>query len=201
MCMFCRSLFVLLYFFFLPLCCLFFFVIRILITPLVSFGHCVVCSSSIYGFWLPLWYLLAIVLSVLLRYTDSDYPFGIFWPLCCLFFFDIWILITPLVSFGHCVVCSSSIYGFWLPLWYLLTIVLFVLLRYMDSDYPFGIFWPLCCLFFFDIRILITSLWYLQTLFPTKVSYTYPTYHPGWTQLLAYDNQFPFLIRHPPYYS
>jgi len=23
-----------------------------------SFGHCVVCSSSIYGFWLPLWYLL-----------------------------------------------------------------------------------------------------------------------------------------------
>ena len=35
MCMFCRSLFVL---------CTF------------SFGHCVVCSS-IYGFWLPLWYL------------------------------------------------------------------------------------------------------------------------------------------------
>jgi len=24
--------------------------------------------------------------------------------------------------------------------------------------------WPLCCLFFFDIRILITSLWYLQIL-------------------------------------
>ena len=24
-------------------------------------------------------------------------------------------------------------------------------------------FWPLCCLFFFDIRILITSHWYLQT--------------------------------------
>ena len=35
-CMFCRSLFVLLYFFFWPLCCLFFFDIRILITPLVS---------------------------------------------------------------------------------------------------------------------------------------------------------------------
>ena len=33
--------------------------------------------------------LLAIVLSVLLRYTDSDYPFGIL---------DIRILITPLVS-------------------------------------------------------------------------------------------------------
>ena len=25
-------------------------------------------------------------------------------------------------------------------------------------------FWPLCCLFFFDMRILVTSLWYLQTL-------------------------------------
>jgi len=36
MCMFCRSLFVLLYLFFWPLCCLFFFDIRILITPLVS---------------------------------------------------------------------------------------------------------------------------------------------------------------------
>jgi hypothetical protein len=89
-------------FFFWSLCCLFFFNIRILITPLVSsnFGHCVVCSS-IYRFWLPLWYLqtLAIVLSVLLQYTDSDYPFGIFklWPLCCLFF-NIQFLIIPLVS-------------------------------------------------------------------------------------------------------
>ena len=136
-----------------PLCCLFFLDIQILITPLVSFGHCVVCSL-IYRFWLPLWYLLAIVLSVL-WYTDSDYPFGIFWPLCCLFF-DIQILITPLVSFGHCVVCSL-IYKFWLPLWYLLAIVLSVLLRYTDSDYSFGIFWPLCCLFF-DIQILITPL-------------------------------------------
>ena len=36
MCMFCRSLFVLLYFFLWPLCCLFFFDLRILITPLVS---------------------------------------------------------------------------------------------------------------------------------------------------------------------
>jgi hypothetical protein len=83
-----------------------------------SFGHCVVCPL-IYGFWLPLWYLLAIVLSVLLWFMDSDYPFGIFWPLCCLSFFDLQILITPLVSFGHCVVCPSLIYRFWLPLWYL----------------------------------------------------------------------------------
>ena len=34
-CIFCRSLFVLLYFFFWPLCCLFFFDTRIMIAPLV----------------------------------------------------------------------------------------------------------------------------------------------------------------------
>ena len=30
-------------------------------------------------------------------------------------------------SFGRCAVCSSSIYGFWLPLWYLQTLLLFYL--------------------------------------------------------------------------
>jgi hypothetical protein len=33
------------------------FVDRCLSFCIVSFGHCVVCSSLIYGFWLPLWYL------------------------------------------------------------------------------------------------------------------------------------------------
>jgi hypothetical protein len=44
-----------------------------------------------------------------------DYPFVIFRALCCLFFFNLCILITPLLSLGHCVVCSSLIYVFWLP--------------------------------------------------------------------------------------
>ena len=104
-----------------PLCCLS-VSLRLLITTLVSFGHCVVCPS-VYGFWLPLWYLLAIVLSVR-QFTASDYHFGIFWPLCCLSV-SLRLLITTLVSFGHCVVCPS-VYGFWLPLWYLLAIVLSV---------------------------------------------------------------------------
>ena len=141
-----------------PLCCLTVSDLQILVTSLLSFGHCVVCSSLIYWFWLPLWYLLAIVLSDLFRFTDSDYLFGIFWPLCCLTFFDLQILITHLVSFGHCVVCSSLIYWFWLPLWYLLAIVFYVLLRFTDPDYSFGIFWPLYCLSFFDLQSLITSL-------------------------------------------
>jgi hypothetical protein len=38
-----------------------------------SFGHCIVCPSSIYGFWLPLWYLQTILLTctqILLNYFD-----------------------------------------------------------------------------------------------------------------------------------
>ena len=100
-----------------------------------SFGHCIVCPPS------------------------SGYPFGIFWSLYCLSFFDIRFLITLMVSFGHCVVCHSSTYGFWLPLWYHLTIVLSVLLRHTASNYSFHIIWPLCCLSFFDTRFLVT-LWY-----------------------------------------
>ena len=141
-----------------PLCCLFYFDSRILITPLVSCGHCVVCSTLIHGFWLSLWYIMAIVLSVLLWFTDSDFPFGILWPLCCLFYFNSWILIIPLVSCGHCVFCSTLIHGFWLSLWYLVAIVLSVLLWFTDCNYPFGILWPLCCLFYFDSRILIIPL-------------------------------------------
>jgi hypothetical protein len=132
-------------FFLWPLYCLS-FDLRLLITPLVSFGHCIACPST-YGFWLPLWYLVAIVLPVL-RLTASDYPFGILWPLCCLSFY-LRLLITSLVSFGRCVACPST-YGFRLPLWYMLAIVLPVL-RLTASDYPFGIFKRLLKLAFIDI--------------------------------------------------
>ena len=141
-----------------PLCCLSFFDLLLLIASLVSFGHCVVCPSSTYSFLLPLWYLLVIVLSVLLRLTPSYCLFGIFWSLCCLSFFDLLLLIASLVSFGHCVVCPSSTYSFLLPLWYLLAIVLSVLLRLTPSYCFFGIFWPLCCLSFFYLLLLIVSL-------------------------------------------
>ena len=33
-------------------------------------------------------------------------------------------------SFAHCVVCSSSTYGFWLPLWYLQTLLI---VKYMKD--------------------------------------------------------------------
>ena len=38
-----------------------------------SFGHCVFCSSSIYGFWLPIWYLPALLL--LLYFYDLYFCF------------------------------------------------------------------------------------------------------------------------------
>jgi hypothetical protein len=125
-----------------PLCSLS-FKLRLLITHLLSCGHCVLCPSS-YEFWLPICYLVSIVFSVL-QDTASDYPFAILWPLCSLSF-KIRLLITHLVSCGHCVLCPSR-YSFWLPIWYLVTIV-FSVLQDTASDYPFGILWPLCSLSF-----------------------------------------------------
>jgi hypothetical protein len=70
---FCWSLFVLLSF--CPLHCLS-FDLQLLITSLASFVLCIV-YPSIYSFWLPLWHLVSIALSILL-FTASDYLFGIF---------------------------------------------------------------------------------------------------------------------------
>ena len=161
--------------------------LRFLITPLVSCSHCIVCPSSIYDFWLPLWYLVAIVLSVLPRFciichssiydfwlplwylvaivlsalprfTTSDYPLGILRPLYCLSFLNLPLLITPLVSCGHCIVCPSSFYDFWLPRWCLVAFILSFPPLFPTSDYPVGILWPLYCLSFLDLRLMITSL-------------------------------------------
>ena len=74
-----------------------------------SFGHCVVCSSSIYDSDYPfgifkLFLLLTIVLSVLFRYMNSDYlPLVssnyLLLAIVLSAFFTIYIiLITPLVS-------------------------------------------------------------------------------------------------------
>ena len=133
---------------------------------ILFFGHYVVCPSSMYGSWLPLWYLilwslcclsvfhvrilvtpmvsysLVIMLSVRLPCTDSDYPYGIFFFGHC--------VVCPssmydpgypygIFFFGHCVVCPSSMYGSWLPLWYLFL-------------------WSLCCLSVFHVRILVTPM-------------------------------------------
>jgi hypothetical protein len=48
------------------------FVDRCLYFCTSSFGHCVVCSSSIYGFWLPLWYLQTLPCRVLKHKSYSS---------------------------------------------------------------------------------------------------------------------------------
>jgi hypothetical protein len=104
---------------------------------LVFFVHCIVRTSSIYGFWLLLWYILVIVLSVLRLFTASYNSFGIFWSLHCPYFVYLRLLITSLVYFGHCIV---------------------VLRLFTASDYYFGIFWSVYCPYFVYLRLLITSL-------------------------------------------
>jgi hypothetical protein len=130
------------YFFgmFWSLYCPYFVYVRLLITSLVYCGHYIVCSSSIYGFWLLLWYILVIVLSVLPLFTTSDYSFGIFWSLYCLYVVYLLLRITSLLYVSHCIVCTSSINGFWLPIWYIVVILLFVLRLFTASVYSFGIF-------------------------------------------------------------
>jgi hypothetical protein len=44
-------------------------------------------------------------------------PFSKFYKQSVLHMLTLWVIIH------HCVVCSSSIYGFWLPLWYILTLL------------------------------------------------------------------------------
>jgi hypothetical protein len=115
-------------------------------TSSVSFGLCVVCPSLTYRFWLPLQYLLAFVLSVLLWFTDSDYPFSIFWPRQHK---GQKILKGKSESVNQRRTDNPKAKRYWrgnqnrLPLQYLLTFVLSVLLWFTDSDYPFSIFWPL----------------------------------------------------------
>ena len=107
------------------LCCLSFFDLRLLLTPMVSsnFFRDVRVSQSFVFYVIFCWslfvlFLLAIVLSVL-QFTASACPYGIF-KLCLgtfvflnlCFLCNILLIIVCAFSFGNCVVCPSSIYGF-----------------------------------------------------------------------------------------
>jgi hypothetical protein len=52
------------------------FVDRCLSFCTFSFDHCVVCSSSIYGFWLPVWYLQTLLKDMLDCAQKIATPFG-----------------------------------------------------------------------------------------------------------------------------
>ena len=111
------------------------------------FCHCNVCPS-IYCFWLPLWYLQTCVMVMIgqivhhhVLYTNKM----LYWlqrnfdrchwvPPVVSGVRGTWSLVLYVCfvdhcwsfcpfSFGHCVVCPSSIYGFRLPCWYLQTLL------------------------------------------------------------------------------
>jgi hypothetical protein len=73
-----------------------------------------------------------IVVNIFIQTTGTAYPSGaslVFSGVrvtrslvLFLYFVDRCLSFCPF-SFGHCVVCTSSIYGFWLPLWYLQTLL------------------------------------------------------------------------------
>ena len=95
-------------------------------------------------------FFLAIVLSVVLRFTASDYPFGILWPLYCLSFFDLLLLITPLVSSNFAYSRSTN----WKH------ILIWIYFR--------------STLFWYDIYIVLISneyMFYMLTLFCFKTRY------------------------------
>ena len=58
----------------------------------------------------------------------------------CLLPLKSYLMLGIVFVIAFCIVCPSSIYGFWLPLWYL---------RFTASGYLFGIL---------DLRLLVTSL-------------------------------------------
>ena len=133
---------------------------RLLITTLIYSSLSIVCLLSIEGFWLPLWYIQAFLLSLCRRLKASDYYFGIFKPFYCLSVVHWRLLISTLVYSSLSIVCLLSIEGFWLPLWYIQAFLLSVCRRLKASDYHFGIFKPFYCLSDVDWRLLITTLVY-----------------------------------------
>jgi hypothetical protein len=65
----------------------------------------------------------------------------------------LYIVVCPF-SFGHCAVCQSSIYGFWLPLWYLQTLQI----HSLTDTYPTSFFF----FHFKNIRSKFENEWYLN---------------------------------------
>jgi hypothetical protein len=111
-----------------------YFVDRFLSFCTFTFGHCVVCSSSMYRFWLPLWYLQTLLTDIVywfkyeysgiiqqildidtLRHFHSKiYDQLIFSFLCslgnpCLYFCTF--------SIGHCIVCTTTDYRQEIKVW------------------------------------------------------------------------------------
>ena len=92
-----------------------------------SFGHCIVYLSSIYAFWLPLWYLqtlymdMEMITVIIFTFVLTPVFCGVnvaqFLVVCVVFCRPV-LVILPFVAI---VLCPFSIYIWWLHPWYLQT--------------------------------------------------------------------------------
>jgi hypothetical protein len=137
----CYIVVCLLYFSFWPLYSLVFFDVRILITPLVSsnssrHNHSYrsfvePCPQDNDVIWTPFNKTsVIIVIYIIVLWTPFNkssvriviyiivmwIPFNVWLP-----FWHLLVFVFCTFPFGHCIVCSFSMYGFWLPLLYLQT--------------------------------------------------------------------------------
>ena len=68
-------------------------------------------------------------------------------------------------SLRHCLVCSSTIYGFWLPLWYLQTLLMYIL--YLNFGFYFlnripltlGCLWNISYLYISIIALFLIDIY------------------------------------------
>ena len=70
-----------------------------------SFGHCVVCSSSIYGFWKPLWYLQTLLTTFPLNACypkNSNWPILFMWEKDLVWFFKIFFTCVIVINGNIC---------------------------------------------------------------------------------------------------
>jgi hypothetical protein len=125
--MFCRTLFVVLYSFFWPLCCLFFFDIRFLIAPLVSSNSSYIKTlfcrfpkrvQNVYVLSLPQKVKILVLAQLSMHFSGSQRSLPcwshIVWSLYSffnMFFFDLRILYTPLVSLNSSWTCFCPRYA------------------------------------------------------------------------------------------
>ena len=70
---------------------------------------------------------------------------------CCLSF-------CPFFSFGHCVVCPCLIYWFWLPVWYLQTLL------QIKIDNSNSVLFPMISVFLFHFANKVLFFYYLYSI-------------------------------------
>ena len=143
---------------------------------LFSFGYYIVWLSSIYGFWLPIWYLQTLltpqnvteIMSTMASNNQSQLlalhpkiPTATPIYFNGYYFFLTFFLVQMIEVTATGIYSNIALFN-WNNIETVVRVTrsLVVCVCFVDrclSFCPFS-FWPLCCLFFFDLPILITPL-------------------------------------------